>query len=100
MTARLGRRLKTSEHVHHGKRGTLCDAPSNLKLIDAGDHNRHHKTGAKHSTLSRRKIARSLRAAYSTGRRPRPNLKGRRNPFYGKTHTKEARAKMAAARRK
>jgi hypothetical protein len=100
MTAHLGRRLRDDEQVHHGRLGKLNDSIKNLKVLTTKAHNRHHKLGTKHTTATRNQIAESMRLAYANGIHKRANMRGKRNPFYGKRHTKAARTKISAARRK
>lgn len=99
MTARLGRPLGRNEHVHHGKKGRFIDTVDNLSLLSAAAHNRHHKRGSRHKASSKKRISESLLKAYASGRRKKPNLKGKRNPFFGRRHTKETKDKMKRIKR-
>ncbi|WP_037335257.1 HNH endonuclease [Salinisphaera hydrothermalis] len=65
----IGRDLKPGEHVHHRNEDRTDDSPTNLEIISAADHNRHHKTGTTKSLSSREKTSRSLKRAYVEGRR-------------------------------
>ena len=38
----LGRKLARNEHVHHKDGNTLNNAPENLVVLSAADHNREH----------------------------------------------------------
>jgi hypothetical protein len=67
MTSVLGRTLLESEQVHHKDENVNNDSPSNLKLLSANEHNKHHKIGRKHSSLSKRKISESLKKSYENG---------------------------------
>lgn len=80
MTSILGRALLETEHVHHKDENVNNDSPSNLELLSADEHNKHHKIGCKHTEESKSKIGTSLKAAYESGRREKPNLHGDRNP--------------------
>lgn len=80
MTSVLGRALLESEHVHHKDEDVNNDSPGNLKLLSADEHNKHHKIGCKHTEESKSKIGNSLKAAYESGKREKPNLHGERNP--------------------
>lgn len=67
MSAHLGRALERNEHVHHGPKGRHDDSLSNLKIISAADHNRHHKTGSKHRPESKEKTTQTLLRLYREG---------------------------------
>lgn len=69
MTAHLGRKLLTSEIVHHRNDDKTDDRVDNFDLVDAGEHNRHHKTGTTRGPESRSRTSASLKTAYRTGRR-------------------------------
>ena len=43
MEKKLGRRLKTREHVHHIDGDWTNDDPSNLEVLPIGEHTKHHK---------------------------------------------------------
>jgi NUMOD3 motif-containing protein len=58
------------------------------------------RLGLPHPEADKQKISDGLRRAYEEGRRQRPDLNGKKNPFYGKTHSPEARRKMSDARRR
>lgn len=72
LAAKLGRALLPSEHAHHDDEDPKNDSDGNIELLTASDHNKHHKTGAKHSAESKQKISQSLRRAYAEGRHARP----------------------------
>lgn len=72
LSIKLGRMLGTNEHAHHRDENELNDAPENLELRTAAEHNQHHKTGSKHSQASKSKISTSLKIAYATGARKKP----------------------------
>lgn len=68
MSAHLGRKLESWEHVHHGEQGREVDDINNLELLTAADHNRHHHKGWKHPEWSKEKIGAGVRRAYDEGR--------------------------------
>lgn len=73
MTDHLGRALGRNEHVHHGAQGTTVDTINNLELLTAADHNRHHKTGSKHTAKSKAQTSATLKHLYKTGQKvPKP----------------------------
>lgn len=80
MTSILGRALLESEQVHHKDEDVNNDLPGNLELLSADEHNKHHKIGCKHTEESKSKIGNSLKSAYESGKREKPNLHGERNP--------------------
>ena len=43
MRRKLGRPLRTTEHVHHRDHDYTNNAPENLELLPAGEHIRHHE---------------------------------------------------------
>lgn len=104
MTAVLGRKLKRNEHVHHGILGKKNDSIENLELLPAREHHRQHLIGNKrrlgiiHSLDDKAKISNGLKRAYASGRRKKQRLYGKRNPFFGKHHTAEAKEKIRQAR--
>jgi len=80
MTAHLGRKLLTSEHVHHlDKNDKTNDSLDNLELLTAAVHNSQHKTGTRHSAVSREKIGAGVARAYLEGRRRRTSIVERRH---------------------
>lgn len=81
MTAHLGRRLVSNEHVHHGRYGKLVDTLNNLTLLTADEHNKHHKIGSKHKPEIKAQIASSLKRAYKEGRHRAPWNKGKPLPI-------------------
>jgi hypothetical protein len=100
MTAKLGRKLKSTEYVHHGVLGIRNDSWENIELMGCGEHNRHHKLESKHREDSKAAISRGLKKALKEGRRKKPDLYGKKNPFFGKHHTEETKRKISEARTK
>lgn len=50
MSQKLGRPLKSNEHVHHVNRNTFDNRPENLELLTHGEHTRlHHQLNGKWS---------------------------------------------------
>jgi hypothetical protein len=78
MSAHLGRPLLRSEHVHHKNHDRTDDRIENFELLDAADHNRHHKTGTKHRPESKAKTAASMHRAHATGLHAKPEIVKRR----------------------
>jgi hypothetical protein len=95
MASKLGRALLVTENVHHRDEDRTNDSPDNLQLIGTAEHNRHHKTGSKHSEKSKRRISAGLRLAISEGRRLPP----RHPDWTGKKHTLAARRKISESRK-
>lgn len=67
LAAKLGRALLPSEHAHHDDEDRSNDAASNVELLTAAEHNRHHKTGTVHKPESRAKTSVTLKRLYATG---------------------------------
>jgi hypothetical protein len=73
LAAKLGRALTPDEHAHHDDEDRNNDSFDNVELLTAAEHNRHHKTGAKHQPESRTKTSATLKRLYAEGRmRARP----------------------------
>lgn len=72
LAAKLGRALLPSEHAHHDDKDRSNDAPGNVELLTAAEHNRHHKTGATHRPESREKTSRTLKQKYAAGEMKKP----------------------------
>jgi hypothetical protein len=67
LASKLGRALTPSEHAHHGDEIREHDTPGNLEPLSAAEHNRHHKTGSRHSEASRAKTSATLTRLYAAG---------------------------------
>ena len=67
LAAKLGRALLPTEHAHHRDEDRHNDSLDNIELLTAADHNRHHKTGAKHRADSRAKTSATLKRLYAEG---------------------------------
>lgn len=79
LAAKLGRPLTRGEHAHHADEDRNNEEIDNLEPLTAAEHNRHHKTGTKHSDDVRARIAESLRSAYAEGRHARLPIINRDN---------------------
>lgn len=77
LAAKLGRALTSADIAHHGDEDKQHDSPQNLVLQSAAEHNQHHKTGARHSTATRARIAEGVRRSYAEGRHPRSAITNR-----------------------
>ncbi len=64
-------------------------------------HNKIHggpkHKGMIHSEETKARMSATLKEHYASGRLARPDMRGENNPFYGKTHTPETRAKLSEA---
>lgn len=79
LAAKLGRALTAQDIAHHRDEDKLHDSLPNVELQSVAEHNRHHKTGARHSCAARARIAEGVRRAYAEGRHPRPAITNRDN---------------------
>lgn len=61
LASKLGRALTRDEHAHHCNEDKLDDTRSNVESISPAEHNRHHKTGSRHSAASRAQTSASLK---------------------------------------
>lgn len=77
LASKLGRALTAEEHAHHADEDRDNDSPKNIERLSAADHNRHHKTGSRHSAASKARTSQSLKQAYADGRRARPVIRNR-----------------------
>ena len=93
------RRMVDLEVVHHVDEDPSNNKLSNLQPMHTDCHSKYHHIGLVHTETDKQKIADGLRRAFAEGRRQLPDISGERNPFYGRKHSPEARAKISAARR-
>ncbi|MFM9922718.1 hypothetical protein VLK31_06990 [Variovorax sp. H27-G14] len=70
LAAKLGRALTAAEHAHHVDEDVNNEHPDNLVPLSAAEHNRHHKTGFRHTEQAKARITASLRRAHAEGRMP------------------------------
>lgn len=77
LASKLGRALSPQEHAHHGDEDRNNEALANLELLTPAEHNRHHKTGSRHSDAAKQRIAASLKRAYQEGRHVRRPITNR-----------------------
>ena len=91
----LGRALLPTEVVHHKDENVNNDSPGNLELTNHAAHNEHHKSGSKHSEITKRKISDGLVRAIKDGRRQAPP----RICWIGRKHAPESRLKMSRSRK-
>lgn len=68
LAAKLGRALLSNEHAHHKDENRTNDHPDNIELLTAGDHNREHKHGRKHSLESKAKKSSTMKKLYAQGK--------------------------------
>lgn len=95
LAAKLGRALTPGEHAHHDDEDRDNDTAGNLEMLTAAEHNRHHKTGTKHSEAAKARISAGLKRAIAEGRRsppPAPNWRGR-------SHKRESRQRISNTRK-
>lgn len=95
LASKLGRVLTAHEHAHHGDEDRGNDATHNVDSLTAADHNRHHKTGTRHTEEAKQRISAGLRRAITEGRRlPPPPPK-----WLGRVHTQQAKERISATRK-
>lgn len=85
------------EVVHHLDEDRSNNALANLVSMHDLCHQRLHHNGLVHTDETKARISASLKLAYAEGRRQHTVGAGSGNPFYGRKHSEEARAKMRAA---
>lgn len=90
LASKLGRALTPKDHAHHENEQKEQDTTDNLELLTAADHNRHHKTGSKHSDKSKRQTSATLKKLYASGQRKAAPSRGCTN---GCAKLTEAQAK-------
>lgn len=95
LASKLGRALTQEEHAHHADEDRGNDAAGNIERLTPAEHNRHHKTGAKHTAEAKQRISAGLKRAISEGVRPPPPPPN----WTGRKHTEEAKARMSSTRR-
>lgn len=95
LAAKLGRPLTPSEIAHHADEDKGHDVADNLELLTPAAHNRHHKTGTRHTDESKGRISQSLKRAIAEGRRAPPP----RIDWTGRTHTAESRQRISETRK-
>lgn len=71
LASKLGRALTCEEHAHHCNEDKVDDAGSNVEPISPAEHNRHHKTGTRHTETSKQQLRESMKRAYAEGRHER-----------------------------
>ena len=79
LASKLGRALTPAEHAHHGEDGPRQDTPTNLEVLSASEHNRHHKTGSRHTAETKARIGAAVKRAFAEGRHSRPAITNRDN---------------------
>lgn len=79
LASRLGRAMTPQEHAHHGDEMRGHDSTENLELLSAAEHNRHHKTGTRHTEASKQRIREAMKRAYAEGRHERFAISTRDN---------------------
>lgn len=67
LASKLGRSLTPAEHAHHEDENVNNDAAGNIESLSAAEHNRHHKTGSRHTAASRAKTSATLKRLYAVG---------------------------------
>jgi hypothetical protein len=90
--------MDTLEVVHHVDENHHNNAIENLQAMHTVCHNKHHHIGLTHTEADKQRIADSLKRSYEEGRHAYPDVVGQKNPFYGRKHTDETKAKIRAAR--
>ena len=95
LASKLGRALTPQEHAHHDDECRDNDAPDNVEPLSAAEHNRHHKTGSKHTEQAKARISAGLKRAIAEGRRATP----KRPAHAGAKHSEETKRRISAARK-
>lgn len=67
LASKLGRPLTAAEHAHHDDEDRDNDTAGNIEVLNAAEHNRHHKTGTRHRPESRMKTSATLKRLYAEG---------------------------------
>ena len=97
LASKLGRTPSVDELAHHDNEDRTDDSRPNIVRMTPAEHNRHHKTGTKHTEETKAKISAGLRLAIAEGRREPP--KGSKH-WLGKKHSEEARRRMSETRKR
>jgi NUMOD3 motif len=85
------------EIVHHVDDDPWNHSIENLQAMHTICHNKHHHIGLTHTESDKQKIGQGVARAYAEGRRVAPDMNGEKNPFFGRKHTDETKAKISAA---
>lgn len=94
LASKLGRAIARYEHAHHGDEDRSNDSSNNVEALTAAEHNRHHKTGSRHTPDAKARISAGLRLARHEGRRTQPTPPG----FAGKKHSAASLQKLSVTR--
>lgn len=94
--AKNGKALIDAHHANGYDDEHLTDIEWLCQSCHQKVHARRH--GIKHSAEDREKISAGVQEAYDSGRRRMHDFHGEKNPFHGKTHSPETRARIAASR--
>lgn len=94
--ARNGKALIDAHHINGYDDEHLIDIVWLCQSCHQKVHARRH--GIKFTDDQRKKISEGVQDAYDSGRRHAPDQSGEKNSFFGKEHSPETRAKIAAAR--
>ena len=96
LASSLGRPLTAEECAHHADEDRSNDVTGNIELLSAAEHNRHHKTGARHTEESKKRISDGLKLAISQGRRePPPKVE-----WTGRKHRDESKHRLSETRKR
>lgn len=95
--AKSGHRKALIE-AHH-RNGYSDEHALNIIWLCSSCHQKTHarRHGIKHDDVARQHISEGVKESITSGRRRAPDITGEKNPFYGKTHTIEVRAKISAS---
>lgn len=96
LASKLGRALTTAECAHHGDEDRDNDVPGNIESLTAAEHNKHHKTGTRHTEKAKQRISDGMRLAMEEGRHAKPNGLH----FAGQTHSEESKRRLSETRKK
>lgn len=96
LASNLGRQLTAEEYAHHGDEDRSNDVAGNIELLSAAEHNKHHKTGTRHTEKAKQRISDGMRLAMEEGRHAKPNGLH----FAGQTHSEESKRRLSETRKK